>query len=119
MTVKRIYVFDEANLQAIIDLEGEEPRVFLDWSTEVTKLAMLVAAAKLKISEATDKPVFKFTDELGMIIGEYVVVAFVEGEEKENVRRLLSKIYIDLVKEKPISSDEVGETVLRVLQRNN
>lgn len=112
MVIKRIYVFDEANLQAVVDLESDQPRLVLDWSSEVSKLAILVSASKIKISEASDKPIFKFSGDMGMIIGEYIVVAMIENEEKENVRKLLSKIYLNLTKEKPITSNDIGKIVI-------
>jgi len=115
MVIKRIYVFDEANLQAIVDLESGEPKLVLDWSPEVSKLSILVSASKIKITEASDKPIFKFSEDIGMIIGEYIIVAILENEEKENVRKMLSRIYLNLKKEKPVSSDEIGEIVINSL----
>jgi len=112
MVIKRIYVFDEANLQAVVDLESGEPKLILDWSPEVSKLAILVSASKIKLSETSDKPIFKFSGDMGMIVGEYIVVAMVKDEDKENVRKILSKIYLNLTREKPITSDDIGKIVM-------
>ena len=118
MVVKRIYIFDQVNLQAVINMEGKEkPELLLDWDEDVSKLGLLISAKMTQTEEIAGKPVFKYGKDIAFIAGQYTIVAIIENEEKEKIKKVLSRMYKTLLKEKPITSNEIGEIAIKILKK--
>ncbi len=115
--LKRVYVFDEVNLQVILDFTEENPKVIYDWDEDISKLSLLISTTSTKVLESAGKPVFKFHKDIALIVGKYSIVAFFEGLKRESVKTLLSSIYKKLIKEKPVTANEIAEIVIKVLNK--
>ncbi|MGQ4892126.1 MAG: hypothetical protein ACP6IP_06520 [Candidatus Njordarchaeia archaeon] len=119
MVIKRVYIFDQVNLQAVINLENrEKPEMLLDWGEDVSKLGLLISTKMTQAEEIAGKPVFKYGKDIAFIAGQYTIVAMIENEEKERIKKILSRIYKTLLKEKPVTSNEMGEIAIKVLEKS-
>ncbi len=117
--LKRVYVFDEVNLQVILDFTSKNPRAIYDWDEDISKLSLLISTTSSKVLESAGKPVFKFHKDIALIVGKYSVVAFFEDLRREDVKTLLSRIYKKLIKEKPVTANEIAEIVIEVVNKEN
>ena len=116
MGIKRIYIFDEVNLQTIIDLSGGFPKAIFDWDEDISKLSLLISTTSSRVIEKASKPVFKYTDEMALIVGKYSIVATIENVGREEVKEILSKIYKKLMKENPVTSNEIADLVIKIFE---
>ncbi len=119
LTLKRLYIFDQVNLQVVIDIsDTRNPVMILDWSEEASKLGLLISTKVSQAHEFAGKPVFKYKRDIAILAGKYTLVLMFEDEDKNRVKKILSKIYIELEKSNPLTSNEMGEIAIRILKSN-
>jgi len=100
----------------IIDFDEEEkPTLVLDWDENVSKMALLISTKASRLSEKAGKPIFRYKKDMAVMTGKYTLIAIIENEEREKIKRVLYRIYKDLLEKLPITSEEIGNIAIKNL----